>query len=243
MYRSAQFTIRQRRPWLQRAIVLTIIGFAAGGGYALYTAGQSAGRGELLSLLAARDSIVGMNEELRAEVSAVRDELDTQTLRASLSETAKREHERLVAREQRALTALREELEFYRALAVGAEADQPLTIRNVRVARGAHRGQFAYSVVLARVGPFETSAAGELTITLHGQRGDGDIASETVATRAFEFRHYARLHGVFEVPESLTPRSFVARATAAQPDSGAVMRSFDWPAELGNGPAPAPGAG
>lgn len=237
--RGGSYVVRRRRPWLEGGVVITLVIAAIVGGHLLWSGGLSTGRAEALSTQGRRDPARDPNEHLRARIAAL--EADNEALRRG-SGIAERRHasmRRALEQQRSELLELREEVAFFRTLALEPDETAALTISNFRLRGPTGDGRLHYRLVLTRTDPEGAGeAAGSYSIELVGRDESGlrRLAADTVMTGGpevpFAFRHYGRLDGTLRLPEGIRPLRVSVRVQVSRLGEEAIEltfeRTFEW---------------
>ncbi|NKC11312.1 MAG: hypothetical protein GKR94_03610 [Gammaproteobacteria bacterium] len=209
-------------------------------GYLLYYGGQTKGRADYLAIESRLKLSAGMNEHLQDEVAQLRQALDARERSAAIDAHAYAQIKRTVTQQQVEIFDIREELAFYRGVAVNKVLARPLRIHNLRILRaGAAASGFLYKLAFSRVPAAQDASKirGQVKMTVDGVLGTASASVEWDELSAgglpldFEFRHYGRLQGTIRLPEGLEPIRVIVHVRAEEEDGPAlrIERVFDWP--------------
>jgi hypothetical protein len=238
--RRPSYIVKVRRPWRDGLVItigLMVIGAA---GHMLYIGGHAKGREEFIAVSGKRDSMIGMNEFLRGRVGELESVLAMERQMASIDRRARELVRRTLGKRQGEMLELREELEFYRNVAINPDDGEPLTLRSFRVLGRRGDGGYAYRVIASRHMRDEGGLVkGNYAIDVVGRMPSGEamrLPAESVlaggATISMSFRHFGRLSGTIRLPDDFTPErvivKFLVESLGDKKVESASERSFEW---------------
>lgn len=235
---NRQYVVRAQRPWLRHLLRLALLVGLVAGGHGLHQAGLRRGQAELVEVRAERDVLLGTSRQSRAEVLRLRAQLDGLARGAELDDAAYGHLRAALQRQQAELLGLREELAFYRGIAVSTDEARTLGIQSLQlVADEREPDRFRYAVVLTRVSRSDKLTRGQLEMQVEGRSGGEPVRLDLGALGgpqglvSFQFRHYHRVQGRLTLPAGFEPERIVVAVTAGEEGSEptSIERSFDWP--------------
>ena len=180
--------------------------------------------------------------ELRATIAALRQknqELREQLARAvrssEIDSKAGDELMTTLARREKELLDLREELNFYKSMVTaGGKAGGSLSIRSFALKAADDKGKFHYKLVLARVDGKGKPIKGRVQLRLQGRKGDEgvtlewrDISSGGKMPR-FRFQFFQTLEGELSIPEGFRPEHILVKVIPEGKKQQSVQQSFSW---------------
>ena len=240
MKTMGRYVVRKYQPWRARVTWIAIAAFGVVLAAVTYHLGHAKGRADFLEISERAAYHQGVNQRLRTESSRLR------SLHARIARTAKiqaqatRQLQRTISQQQAVLADERQELAFYRSLAV--VNDRGLDLRIIAfepAARVSKAGRLTYVLAVARVRRDELSTSAQarvnavvaqngVTTTLPAEQLNGAAG----AMQNFQFRHYRRVTGDIVLPPGTQLLRLVVEVTALGDDGGdtTVQQSYPWPA-------------
>lgn len=236
---QSAYVVRRRQPWRAALLLLLCAGVAVALGTGLYEAGHRKGAADFAELqIAARGQAAAL-AKARREADSLQQQSERARHAKRLSDTASAQLERTLRQQQSVIAELREQVVFFRGVAVDRDRGQDLAMSDFRVSPdGKAAGQADYALTVTRMRHDGLVTSAELRVLLHGER-DGqslvldvtELGGRRGALQSFQFRHYRRVTGTLVWPPDFEPLRAVVQLTALGDDGGDVLveRDFRWP--------------
>ncbi len=227
IYRSDDYSLWRWLGPMLAALVL-LLGVA---GYLLLSGhgGSSLSAAQADELRATIATLRQKNQELREQLArAVRSsEIDSKASEELMTTLARREKE---------LLDLKEELDFYKSMvATGGKAGGALSIRSFALKATDGKGKFHYKLVLARVDGKGKPIKGRVQLRLQGRKEDKsvtlewrDISSGGKKMPRFRFQFFQTLEGELMIPEGFKPEHILVKVIPEGKKQRSVQQSFSW---------------
>ncbi|MBT6278419.1 MAG: hypothetical protein HOI95_30325, partial [Chromatiales bacterium] len=165
------YMVRSHSPWWERIGALVLMCVLVGIGYLLFYTGQAKGRADYLTVQTRHDAVRGLNRHLHGEVARLRNELAAIERTYAINVDAYSEVKRAVRQLQGELTETREELSFYREIAITSDKGKALTIQNFRVMPLEREpGTYRYKLALSRVTKDDQVTRGKAALFVDGMQ-------------------------------------------------------------------------
>ena len=219
------------------AVLVAIVG-----GGLLYQLGHGAGYAQFDEMSARADHRAKVNRALRDELAEIIKAREHQLARvSSLDRDVSKQVQRALGQQQSELAELREELAFYRAIAVTEDYGQDLRLLSFRLnPESLEPGRYAFTLVVTRVRRDDQLTNAEVRLQVVGSR-DGalvrlqpeQLGGAAGAFRSFQFRNFQRTEGELALPPNFEPQQVVVRLTALGEPGGNVIleRAYPWPVQ------------
>lgn len=235
------YVVRPHHPWRTRIMVAVAVLVAIVGGGLLYQLGHGAGYAQFDEMSARADHRAKVNRALRDELAEIIAQRDQLARVSSLDRDVSKQVQRALGQQQSELAELREELAFYRAIAVTEDYGQDLRLLSFRLnPESLEPGRYAFTLVVTRVRRDDQLTNAEVRLQVVGSR-DGalvrlqpeQLGGAAGAFRSFQFRNFQRTEGELALPSNFEPQQVVVRLTALDEPGGNVIleRAYPWPVQ------------
>ena len=232
------FVIRTHAPARQRLLLATLVLLALAGGYALFSWGSIEAR----AALDAAARAVAVKDELASALETRVKALGAETARLqrqlSVDASAREALVQDLHRQREKLGRLREEVAFFRTLALPADEGRTAsTLIEFRLYHpSATPRRFRFSVWLARLQPGGEHTSAELVVKVLGRRGEQTLELEAAELGGgakienFSFQHFRRLDGVLTLPPEFEPEAVALELSLLGESSkdDRLVRMFPW---------------
>jgi hypothetical protein len=233
------YVVRPHHPWRVRIFVGVAVVAVLLGGKLLFALGHAAGYANFDEMSARAEHRAKVNQALRDELAELVRQRDQLARVSSLDRDASKQVQRALGQQQSELADLREELAFYRAIAVTEDFGQALRLLTFRIRpepKSADR--YAFTLVVTRVRRDDDLTSAEVRLQVLGSR-DGalvrllpeQLGGAAGAARNFRFRNFHRVEGEVVLPPEFEPQQVVVRLTALGEANGKLVleRAYPWP--------------
>src|SRR5262245_3713982 len=226
--------VRPHRPWVRRAIWITIVALLPLAFYLAYEFGRFDGGYDRLMISQQRrehevevERLEKANAELRASLAELQTgRVSQQQEREELSKTVHDLQEQ-VARQSQDLT-------FYRGLVTTTTGAPTVKVQRFQVLPGSEPRHFKLRLVLVQSRP-ENVTAGTVAMTLEGTESGrtvtynlGRLAADGRAQLPFSFRYFQDLDQEVVLPEGFVPGRVSIEVRASGRASAPASQSFGW---------------
>jgi hypothetical protein len=140
-----------------------------------------------------------------------------------------------VMRLQDEIYQLTRELEFYKGVVSATREDDGLKIQGLLVDPTRVEGRYRFKLVLTHVTNSDIVAAGTAEIALEGDMNGAtrklalnDLTLDESLSLEYEFKHFKRFEGFFELPAGFTPRRIVVELVPKGNAGTRIERAYDW---------------
>ncbi|MEM7408283.1 MAG: DUF6776 family protein [Pseudomonadota bacterium] len=236
---QSAYVVRRRQPWRAALLALFIVGAAVALGIGLYEAGHRTGAAGLAELQIASQGQIAALAKARREMKFLERDAERARHAQRLTDTASVQLERTLRQQHAVIAELREQVAFFRGVAVDRDRGQDLALSDFTVAPKDDTGGYAdYALTVMRMRRDGLLTSAELRVSLHGERDgqphvlDGtDLGGRRGALQSFQFRHFRRVTGTLTWPPDFIPLRAVVQLTALGDDGGDVLveRDYRWP--------------
>lgn len=234
-----RYVVRAQQPWRDWSIAGAGIIACLLLGYALYVAGHARGAADFASIDMQAQYHRDSNTRVRREFTALRKAYEQIRRSNAIQMQVTTQLRRTISRQQTLLSELREEVLFYRAIAVDKDRGRDLRVVNFQPSRSAQQAnRVSYKMVLSRVRRDDQTTSAQVRIRAVGTAlGEvASIAAEELndsagAIRNFQFRHFYRLSGELVLPANFSLLRLIVTVTALADDGGDTVleESYPWP--------------
>jgi len=232
-YRMVVVPYRPVRRVLLALVLLLLVGLAVAGsfygGHHLGVTQQADAVAERNRLRKEVASLTGEAEQLRQQVANLR-------LGSEVDQQASEEMRNQVISLKEEITALEEDITFYRGLMSPSANNSGLTIGSLNVLATGMPRQFEYKLVVQQLATDHQVLSGYLNFNIVGRRNEtvetlslhllsDQVESEDIRLR---FRYFQNIEGRLTLPEGFEPEriELVARSTGRNPET--VEKKFGW---------------
>jgi hypothetical protein len=229
--------IRQHNPWQQRALIVIGTMLVLAGGYGLYAIGRSQAEYDW----AKASRMEGEQRRLTAEIRRLRNENERLSQRVVLLERTGDIDKRAAGLlnqslrdEQAQLSALKEQVAFYRGIVSPEESAAGVRIYEMRMQPAAEPGIYQYDLILIQAMPHGDMISGGADFSVEGALGGqsrafrrADIEIEKGRDLAFSFKHFQELSGSVRLPAGFTPARVKVEVTRAGA-SARIQQQYNW---------------
>lgn len=184
--------------------------------------------GEYRDLWQAHEKLVADNERLRQKVNVLQtnNELDRRAAAGLQDE---------VRRLQDEIYQLTRELEFYKGVVSATRDDDGLKIQGLLVDSTRVEGRYRFKLVLTHVAKSDIVTEGTAEIALEGELNGtikklalNELILDEPLSLEYEFKHFKRFEGFFELPAGFIPRRMVVELVPRGNIGTRIERVFDW---------------
>jgi len=217
---------RQRISWILVTALAVMLAFV--GGY--FSAGND-GWGASIDQQRQRMKINRREASLRE----ARDELALHRTNSEVSYQAQEQVRQELRGLRDQIAELEEAVAFYKNVMSPTEGEQGLRIERFDVTRTETEGVYQYRLVLTQIGDNRNFIAGDINLTLDGQRAGSPVSipgAELISTDAsntrFRFRYFQELSGRLELPPEIVPGTITVEAVAGGRGGQRVEQQFGW---------------
>ncbi|HSH30762.1 MAG TPA: DUF6776 family protein [Thiohalobacter sp.] len=229
------------RRWTVRLAVLVTLFLVLAGGWLLYTWGGAHSREALTRLRLERDDLQARVAVLEERNSELQRQFAAAERARQIDQQAYADYRRSRAQLEQTITALREELAFYRGIMAPEREIEGVHAQDFSLAPGLGPRSFRFRLVMVQIGSNDHLAQGEIELSVRGIQ-DGaatayDHASlspdpEAAAAIRYRYRYFQVIEGNWILPAGFTAREVEVRA---QPRGGGEVQhwSFAWTTAAG----------
>lgn len=184
--------------------------------------------GKYGELWQAHENVVADNERLRQEINVLRtnNELDRRAS-ASLQDELRRQQDEIYQ--------LTRELEFYKSVVSATRDDDGLKIQGLLIDVTRIEGRYRFKLVLTHVTNSDIVVEGTAGITLEGDLNGTskkialtELALDEPFSLDYEFKHFKRFEGFFELPVGFEPRRVFVELVPRGNTGASIEQVFDW---------------
>ncbi len=203
------------------------------GGYLLMS--SLAGDGQGLSAAEARE-LRRTIDDLKTQNQVLREQLARAVRSSEIDSKAGAELMTTLARREKELLDLREELNFYKSMVSSEKkgGTSSISIRSFSLVPADGEGRFHYKLVVARVDGKGKVVKGRIQLRLQGrEKGESrtlewkDISSGGDMPR-FKFQFFQALEGELTIPAGFEPEHILVKVVPDGKKQQSVQQSFSW---------------
>jgi hypothetical protein len=235
-YTQVRHVIRTHHPSRRWVLVGLGIVFLLMGSYLLYSIGRS--QAEYDGVRAAR--LESEHHRLLAEIRRLRGENQRLSQRVVLLERTGEIDKRAAGvldqslkDEQSKLTALKEQVEFYRGIVSPEGYSAGVRVYELEMRRGPETALYEYNLVLIQPVRHDASVSGSVDVTLHGMQAGqarsyrlSDLDVEKGKTLLFSFKYFQELTGSLHLPAGFKPTRVQVEVVRA--GAGKTQQVYNW---------------
>lgn len=198
--------------------------------------GQHLGATQQADAVAERNRLRTEVASLTSEAEQLRQQVANLRLGSEVDRQASEEMRNQVIALKEEITALEEDITFYRGLMSPSANNSGLTIGSLNVLSTGLPRQFEYKLVVQQLATDHQVVSGSLTFNIVGRRNDAvqtlslhqlsdQVDAEAIRLR---FRYFQNIEGRLTLPEGFEPEriELVARSTGRNPET--VEKKFGW---------------
>jgi len=233
---DSRLIVRRARPLRSFLLALLAVNLLAAVGYIAYATGRDTLAGEYAATRDERDRLrvdirvlEQANEALRARAAVL--ERTEQIQRRAYGDV----DEKLKVLQDEIL-ALKEELAFYRGIAVTANKERALDVRSFEIKPDGGERAYRYRLVLTRVTKSDKVISGAVILSVFGEQGGRqktysvvDLSGSSASELTYRLKYFQRLEGRITLPEGFVPQRVDVQVNAAQKGQAAIDKTFYWP--------------
>lgn len=226
------------RRWTVRLALLVTLLLVLAGGWLLYTWGGAHSRDALTRLRLERDTLQERVQVLEQRNSELQRQFAAAERARQIDQQAYADYRRSRTELEQTISALREELSFYRGIMAPEREIEGIHAQDFSITPGLGPRTYRFRLVMVQIGSNDQLVEGGIELRVRGIR-DGaatayDHASlspdpEAAAAIRYRYRYFQVIEGNWTLPEGFTAREVEVRA---QPRGGGEAHSwtFAWKA-------------
>lgn len=234
--KQPRMVVVPHRPWRRLAIGVVLIVLALGSTFASYYWGYNQGASLQANAVVERNRLRTETEDLNLEAETLRQQVANLQLGAQVDHKANEEVRTQVIALQEQITALEEDISFYRGLMSPSANSRGLTIGALNVLGTGVPKQFEYKLVMQQLATDHQLLSGYLNFNIVGRRGEEEVAiplyqvSEQVdeADILLRFKYFQNIEGRLTLPDGFEPQRIELEARTTGSNRETVKKKFGW---------------
>lgn len=235
---QVKHVIRTHNPWRRWVIVCVATVFLLVGGWGLYTYGRSVAEydwSKTSSLEAEERRLVSEIRRLRSENERLAQRVVLLERNGEIDKTAAGVLNQSLRDEQAKLTALKEQVEFYRGIVSPEGYSAAVRVYELEMRPVAEAGLYEYDLVLIQPVRHDTAVSGSAELTVHGLQ-DGqpksyrlsDVEAEGGKSLLFSFKYFQQLSGSVRLPKGFKPTRVQVDVVRADTPAARIQQTYNW---------------
>lgn len=235
---QVRHVIRSHNPWRRWAILCAVTVFLLVGGWGLYVYGHSQAEydwSRTASLEAEERRLTAELRRLRSENERLAQRVVLLERNGDIDKTAAGVLNQSLRDEQAKLTALKEQVEFYRGIVSPEGYSAAVRVYELEMRPVAEAGLYEYDLVLIQPVRHDSAVSGSAEMTVHGLQ-DGqpkayklsDIEAEGGGTLSFSFKYFQQLSGSVRLPKGFKPTRVQVDVVRADTPTARIQQVYNW---------------
>ncbi len=202
---------------------------------AAFVYGRQENADAFVRLIVERDRVTDLNYELSLQNRELREQVAVIQRGAQIDRATRERTSDDLARADELVRDLKDELAFFRSIAIAERLDRGLRIGELSVVPAQGPQRFQYRLVLTQVLKSDKVLSGTLDLTIAGEQGGGyrevslaEVSGETPNV-TFSMRYFKAIEGHLDLPSNFVPHEVLVRITTKGKRPHIIEKTFDWP--------------
>ncbi|RKZ37884.1 MAG: hypothetical protein DRQ37_00855 [Gammaproteobacteria bacterium] len=233
---DSRLIVRRERPLRSFLLALLVVNLLAAAGYMAYVSGRDTLAEEYTATRDERDGLRIDIHVLQQANTALRARAAVLERTEQIQRRAYGDVDEKLKLLQDEILALKEELAFYRGIAVTANKERALDVRSFEIKRDGDERAYRYRLVLTRVTKSDKVISGAVNLSVVGKQGGRqttysviDLSNSSASELTYRLKYFQRLEGRITLPEGFVPQRVDVQVKAAQKGQAAIDKTFYWP--------------
>lgn len=234
--KQPRLVVVPHRPWRGLAMGIALLALLVCATVLSFYGGYHQGTSLQTNAVAERDRLRADVVDLNSEAEALRQQVVNLQLGAQVDHKANEEVRNQVIGLQEKITALEEDISFYRGLMSPSANSRGLTIGALNVISTGASREFEYKLVMQQLATDHQLLSGYLNFSIVGRRGDEEVAiplyqvSDQVeeANIPLRFKYFQNVAGRLTLPDGFEPQRIEVKAQTTGNNRETVEKKFGW---------------
>jgi cell division protein FtsB len=226
------------RLWMTRAVIVIL---AAVGGYLVYEFGRIQAGYNLVDAAGERSAYEDRIDELKDEISALKEQVALLETHRDIDREAYREVEASLTELQAKIQEQRDAIAFYRGIVSPADGNKGLRVQDLELTRGKNEREYNIRLVLVQALKHDRKVSGNVNLTIEGDLDGVEktysyaelLPDEAKAAWAFSFRYFQDFNRQVVLPDGFTPQRVNVEVQSKTRSISSIEESFSWATSQG----------
>jgi cell division protein FtsB len=223
---------------MTRAVIVML---AAVGGYLVYEFGRIQAGYNLVDAAGERSAYEDRIDELKDEISALKEQVALLETHRDIDREAYREVEASLTELQAKIQEQRDAIAFYRGIVSPADGNKGLRVQDLELTRGKNEREYNIRLVLVQALKHDRKVSGNVNLTIEGDLDGVEktysyaelLPDEAKAAWAFSFRYFQDFNRQVVLPDGFTPQRVNVEVQSKTRSISSIEESFSWATSQG----------